>query len=129
MKFAIPVLIILPVALVTCAMGGASYGVSDPAELAISEEATISTMTENLPVLYISVPWYDRRRTIQGVTNWTVTNVDGTATRTMTDSPHPLQIPQGSLWSEATISMRTDRTEIEFLFNAPPQSVSVVRWQ
>jgi hypothetical protein len=133
----VSVLMILSVALAACTAGATSYDVSEynTAELAMSEEATIyPTMTEHLPMLYISTRWYDRRRTIQGVTNWTVTNADGTATTTMTDSPHPLQIPredfwpQDGLWSEATISMRTERTEIEFLFDTPPQSVSVVRW-
>ncbi|MCL1842832.1 MAG: DUF362 domain-containing protein [Defluviitaleaceae bacterium] len=80
------------------------------------------------PRLYISAPMYEPRRTIQGVTNWTVLNEDGTSTGTRTDSPHPLQISRENFWPDATISLRSTPSEIEFHFNTPPQSFSVVRW-
>ncbi|MCL1878242.1 MAG: hypothetical protein FWF80_05245, partial [Defluviitaleaceae bacterium] len=52
------------------------------------------------PTLYISSLMYEPRRTIQGVTSWTVLNEDGTSTETRTDSPHPLQIPREEFWPQ-----------------------------
>jgi len=75
------------------------------------------------PTLSISAPWYPQLTPIQGVTNWTTADE-----AIMTDSLHPLQLTRACFSPYAEISLRSSPSNIEFNFNTPPQSVSVVRW-
>lgn len=65
---------------------------------------------------------------IGGVSNWTYTDAYGvTHSGPLTDSPHSLQHSQADL-SRVTLYLYDEINEIKLEFGAPPQSVTVTRW-
>ena len=102
-------------------------GNTDKAEM--DPAAQIESSSFDWPRLIIRAPMYPRCVPIQGATYWAVPYGDGTYKVTSNDSPHPLQLTQAHFWPESTISLRFTTSEIEFEFNEPPLTVSVVRWR
>lgn len=84
----------------------------------------------SVPQLHVSIQSEAQQRVmaIIGVSNWSFTDADGVVhSGPLTDSPHSLQLSQADL-SRVTLYLHYEINDIVLEFDAPPQSLSVTRW-